>query len=151
MESATVTIKEVTDKGNGWFEVALDGDDKVLSTKSTTLAELANASVGGEAVVEFNSRTKGKFTDHYLESVNGEKGNGAAKPAAKKPASRAITTAAPGGKSQDTQERIARQWAFGRATELLIASDREFSFPLDADTAADLKLQASALLDATRN
>ena len=101
-------------------------------------------------MVEFNSRTKGKFTDHYLESVNGEKGNGAAKPAAKKPAS-SIRPAASGGKDQATQERIARQWAFGRATELLIASDREFSFPLDADTAADLKLQASALLDATRN
>lgn len=148
MESATVTIKEVTDKGNGWFEVALDGDDKVLSTKNAKLAELANAAVGGEAVVEFNSRTKGKFTDHYLESVNGEKGNGAAASSAKKPASRG--SAGTTGKSPDTQERIARQWAFGRATELLIASDREFSFPLDADTSADLKLQAQALLEVTK-
>lgn len=143
----TVTIKEVTDKGNGWFEVALDGDERVLSTKKSKLAELANASVGGTVEVKINTREKGRFTDHYLEEINGENGDNGSTAPSRAPVKRAAPSS---GKSDATQERIARQWAFGRATELLIASDREFSFPLDADTFSDLKLQMKANLDATK-
>lgn len=146
----TVTIKEVTSKGNGWFNVELEGDDRVLATKREKLAELANASVGSPVEVEINTREKGRFTDHYLEAINGEKGDSVlAKARIRSVAPRAAASGTT-AKSGDVQERIARQWAFGRATELLIASDREFSFPLDADTLASLEAQANALLNATR-
>lgn len=145
----TVSITEVTNKGNGWYDIALDGDDRVLSTKDTKLAEIANASAGTKVEVEINSKEKGNFTNHYLQSINGEKGND--RPAPKKAGSTPTTNGSAYGKSDATQERIARQWAFGRSVELLVSSDREFSFPLDAETFADMKLQAQALLDATKS
>lgn len=142
----TVTIKDVTKNERDWYEITLEGDDRVLATKDSKLAEVATASIGGAVEVGVNTRTKGTYTNHYLESVGGVAGD---KPKfASKPT--APRTAPSGGRDKETQERIARQWAFGRAVELLMASDTEFSFPLSPAEFEALQKQADALLSATR-
>lgn len=147
MAKETVQIKDVKNKGNGWYDITLEEDDRVLSTKDTRLAELATASVGSFSDVEINTRTKGSFTNHYLQSINGEKGDDSGRG---KKASASTTTSFSGGRSEETQERIARQWAMGRAVELLVSSEASYGFPLDEKTFKMLADQASALLDATR-
>jgi hypothetical protein len=139
----TVTIKDVTQKPTGWYDIVLEGDDRVLSTKASELAEVANAAKGGSVEVEFTTKENGRFTNHYLESVGGSKGTTPRRKTSPAPISKATP------KRDD--ERIARQWAYGRAVELLIASDTPFNFPLSEDQLKDLAAQADALLNNTRS
>ena len=145
MAIETVQIADVKNKGNGWYDITLEQDERVLSTKDTRLAEIATASVGASAEVEINTRTKGSFTNHYLQTINGEKESG--RPTRSAPRSAPAPT---GGRDTATQERIARQWAMGRAVELLVSSDASYGFPVDDETFALLCEQASKLLDATK-
>lgn len=140
----TVQIKDVKTNSRGWTEITLEGDDRVLATKDGNLTDAAKASIGAPVEVEVNTRTKGNFTNHYLASLGGVKEASRPRAAASEPARPSR------GKSPEEQERIARQWAFGRATELLMASDTEFTFPLDERTFSALAQQASDLLAATK-
>ncbi len=139
----TVTIKEVASKPSGWYEITLDGDDRKPSTKNEKLAEIAQAAAGGTADVIIGTSTKGAYTNHYLNEINGVKDAG--KP--RVTGTRSAAAPAASGRSTETQNDIARQWAFGRAIELLMASQLDFDFPLDATQFESLKQQAQALLD----
>jgi hypothetical protein len=61
-----------------------------------------------------------------------------------------VVDSPPSGKSAETQERIARQWAYGRAVELLVGSGTPYNFPLVGETADAVDAQAKALLDKTK-
>ena len=145
----TVRIKDVKKNERDWYEITLEGDDRVLATKDEDLVKAATAAIGGSPVaVEVNTRVKGTYTNHYIVSVDGVKE--AARPRATGPSRPAAPRTSGGGRDPETQERIARQWAYGRAIELLMASDQEFSFPLDKFQFDALKTQADALLEATK-
>lgn len=143
----TVTIKDVQKNARDWYEITLDGDDRVLATKDSKLAEVATASIGGAVEVAVNTRTSGKFTNHYLAEIGGvkeERAKFASVP--RKP-----TIASSGGqRSPETQERIARQWAYGRAIELLMASEQTVEFPPGKITQDAIKQVADWLLEATK-
>lgn len=142
----TVTIKDVTKNERDWYEVTLEGDDRVLATKDEKIAEAATKAIGElNTPVSINTRTKGTYTNHYVEEVNGVKGD---KPKFAAAPRRSTPGASP-APARDN-ERIARQWAFGRAVELLMASDTAFDFPLSPAEFEALKTQAQALLDATK-
>lgn len=138
----TITVKEVDGpNSNGWYEVLLD-DGRKVSTKDEAVAKAAFQSRDVEAEAVISSQTKGKFTNVYLNQINGVGETRPKKPAAKPAAST--------GRDPATNDRIARQWAYGRATELLIGSGAEFVFPLDSKTMSDLSEVASGLLNATK-
>lgn len=141
----TITVKDVERKPSGWVEVSLE-DGRTVATKNSAIAELAFSTRGTPQQAVIGTSQKGKFTNYYLNAL-GEvsdkpagSGNGA------KSAS-AIPQAAPAANA--VQERIARQWAYGRAVELLVASGAEFSLPLDAKTQKVLDTQAATLLEKT--
>lgn len=140
----TVKILDVKKNERDWYEISLEGDDRVLATKDSKLAEVATASVGGAAEVEVNTRTKGNFTNHYLKSIGGVSES---RPAAA-PAKRSAPSG--GGRDPETQERIARQWAYGRAVELLMASDVDVSFPPSEPVQKALTETANWLLSVTK-
>lgn len=149
----TVTIKDVKKNERDWYEITLEGDDRVLATKDEDLVKAATAAIGGSPVaVEVNTRVKGTYTNHYIVSVDGVKEKSRPRVSGSGPA--LTRSASPrtsgGGRDPETQERIARQWAYGRAIELLMASEQEFSFPLDQFQFEALKTQADALLEATK-
>lgn len=142
----TVKIKDVQKNSRGWYEVTLEDDDRVLATKDDKLSEVATASIGGAVEVEVNTRTKGNFTNHYLQEINGVKES---KSFTRSPAS-APRSNGGGGRDAATQERIARQWAYGRAIELLMASDESVSFPPTREQFAQITETANLLLVATK-
>lgn len=102
---------------NGWYEVIFENGVKA-STKNEDMAKTAFQSRGSEVPVVLTERVSGKFTNVYLNEIDGFKD--AAKP--KKSAARMSDTPAKSGRTKEDNERIARQWAYGRAVELFIAS-----------------------------
>lgn len=147
----TVSITDVKKNERGWTEITLKDDDRVVATRDEKLIEAATKAVGGDPVeVKINTRVKGTYTNHYLESVGGVEGD---KPAftgritRPGPVLASTSRAVSSGKDQ---ERIARQWAYGRAIELLMASEQEVGFPPDQFQKDALKEVADWLLDSTK-
>ena len=120
MATETVTIEEVDGpNANGFYEVTL-GDGRKASTKDDDIAQAAFAVRGGEAEVSLGTQTKGKFTNIYLNEVNGVRGAAPKRTASKR-------SATPDSGSPDRDARIAAQWALGRATELhILGKDASF-------------------------
>lgn len=144
-----VTVKNV-EKNGAWYEVELE-DGRKASTKNQDVADAAFASRGNEVPAVINSQVKGKFTNTYLNEIagvsdGGKKRSGVSNGSGGGVSGSGIPERAPGR----DQERIARQWAYGRSTELLIASGMDFTFPLDITDFQKLKAQADTLLEATK-
>jgi hypothetical protein len=144
MSTQTVEVVEVDGPNpQGWFEITLEDGTKV-STRDEIVAKEAFQNRGTEVEANISEVVKGRFTNRYLNEINGVRGK-----APKRTGSPAEKAPAP-APSKDN-ERIARQWAYGRATELLIASDTEFTFPLKPELMSQLSEMADMLLNATRS
>jgi hypothetical protein len=124
---------------NGWYEVEFEGGVKA-STKDEDVAQEAFKARGTEVEAVIAEVTKGKFTNVYLNSVNGVGG----KPATARKSSPRTGGAAP--QAGKDNERIARQWANGRAVELFIAG----KLPLSKEDAELIASAAADLLAATK-
>jgi hypothetical protein len=142
----TVIVKDVDGpNASGWYEVALE-DGRKASTKNEEMAKTAFQSRGSEVPAEISERVNGKFVNIYLNEIDGIKD---APRRGRKPAATA-SPAPRGGKSPEEQERIARQWAYGRSVELLVGSGAEFVFPLDSATKSAIADEAAWLLGSTK-
>lgn len=152
MATETVTVDKV-ERGNGeWFEITLT-DDRVVSTKDKAIAEKANATRGAALEAELSEPVvRGKYTTIYINSLDGvgrkkAAGNGGGRTRS----TSNIPAAAPrGGRDPEVQEQIRKQWAFGRAVELLALTQEEISLPLSDDVKSKLDLTAGWLLDQTK-
>jgi hypothetical protein len=136
----TVKVRDVEKSGTGWYEITLE-DDRTISTKNQAMADAAFASRGTEVEVEINEVQKGTYTNRYLNKF-GDIGD-------TKPKS-APRSGGGGARPEKNQEAIRKQWAFGRALELLRDSQEEYSFPLSTEDFQKVQLQADALLAATK-
>lgn len=123
----TVTIESVETGARGWFNVTFE-DGRTASTKDEALKDKAEEMLNEEVEVDIQTKTKGSFTNIYLNSIDGFKGkNGSG---AKSSYGGTKSAFAPDPKRD---ERIARQWAYGRATELyaaghpLVATDKDLT------------------------
>lgn len=140
-----VTVEKVDGpNSNGWYEVTFDNGDKA-STKNEELAKAAFQSRGGEVSAVVSEVKNGKFTNVYLNEIDGVKDS--FKGGGRKAAG---STSAKPGRTPAENDRIARQWAYGRAIELMIGSGAEFVFPLDSAAMSQLAEQAEALVKATK-
>lgn len=144
-EPTLVTVEKVDGpNSNGWWEVTFE-DGKKASTKNEDVAKAAFQSRGGEVPAVISEVVNGKFTNVYLNEIDGVKDSfkkGGRKAAA--------APAAKAGRTPAENDRIARQWAYGRAVELLIGSGAEFAIPLDSATMSQLAETAEALINATK-
>lgn len=144
MEDTMIVEKVDGPNTNGWYTVTFEGG-REATTKNEDLAKTAFQSRGSEVPVVISERVNGKFTNVYLNEIDGVKDTPkrSGKPAA---------TASKGssGRTPAENDRIARQWAYGRAIELLIGSGSEFAFPLDSATMSSVSDVASALINATK-
>src|SRR6476620_12493029 len=134
-ETLSLAVKEVDGPNtNGWYDVLFeDGSTPPkASTKSEELAKAAFQSRGTEAEVVISTVKSSKFTNIYVNEINGVKDT---------PKRRSGSSAASSAAPRDNNA-IGNQWAIGRSTELLIASDRDFDFPLNKETMSDLLTQA---------
>lgn len=145
----TVKVRDVEKTSTGWYEITLEDDDRVISTKNQAMADAAFASRGTEVEVEINevikSTEKGTFTNRYLNKFGDMSDS--------KPKSAPRSGGRPSGggaRPEKNQEAIRKQWAFGRALELLRDSEEEYSFPLSTEDFAKVTKQAEALLTATK-
>ena len=125
----TVNVKSVQQNG-AWFEIDLE-DGRKVSTKSQKLAEAANANRGAEVEADITTQQKGNFTNHYVNMIAGVK-DGFKKATKKAATNGGTSTATP--MTDDRSNAIQHQWAMGRAVELLVGSDAEYTFPLDDAT-----------------
>jgi hypothetical protein len=148
-ENIKVVVADVNPTSGGWKEVTFEGGVAPASTKSQAVADAAFASRGSEVDAVINETKRGNFTNRYLNEIAGVsdgggagRGKGSTTTAAKPSGGR--------GKSPEEQDRIARQWAFGRATELLAASGEEFTLPLEGETLQSVIATAETLLEKTR-
>ena len=131
---------------NGWYEAELE-DGRKVSTKDEEVAKEAFQSRGSEVDAIISSSTKGKFTNVYLNQINGV---GNARPPRKTVSATPSSPARSGGRTPAENDRIARQWALGRSVELLVGSGAEFAFPLDDATKKQLTDTADFLLNSTK-
>ena len=146
----TVTVTEVEGPNDrGWYNITLE-DGRKVDTKADAVAAQARVSAGNPVEAVIAERNRNGFTNYFLNAIDGVKENGSGG------ARRSTGTAGPttgrrtGGKSPAEQDRIARQWAFGRAVELLTGSGQEFVFPLDTDTQKQLEETAAYLIEKTK-
>lgn len=140
-----VTVEKVDGpNSNGWYEVVFEDGSKA-STKNDDLAKEAFQSRGTEVPAVVSTVENGKFTNVYLNEINGVKD--AFKKGSK---ARSASSAPKGGRTPAENDRIARQWAYGRAVELLVASGQEFVFPADSALMSQIAEQAELLLNATK-
>lgn len=140
-DTLNLEINDVSEpNANGWYEVEFSDGTKA-STKSEELAKQAFQSRGTIATVVISEQKSGKFTNRYLNEINGVKDA---------PRPRGKTTSSGTSRTPEQGERIARQWAYGRAVELLIASDTNFDFPLSSENMSALSEMATALINATK-
>lgn len=138
----TVIVKDVSEPNErGWYTVELE-DGRTPTTKNPEVAKAAFQSRGTEVPVKINEQTSGKFTNLYINEVDG------IKDAPKRGASASRSTGSSAAPKDN--ERIARQWAYGRAVELLVASGTTFDFPLSSELMSAVAEQANALLNATK-
>jgi hypothetical protein len=140
----TVKVKDVEKNASGWYEITLEDDDRTVSTKNQKLADAAFAGRGTPVEVEINERQNGSFTNRYLNKI-GDLTDERSSNGGGKAGSRPRTGG--GGKSPEDQKRIMKQWALGRAVELLAASDVDIAFPLTDEQFADLKTTADKLYE----
>lgn len=152
----TVTVTDVNKGERGWYEVELEGDDRVLATKDRELADKAFASRGNPITVEIGHKKNGGFDNYYLNKIEEDGETTSVVKPADRPAkpketasTRTTTRRSPDEdrqkRDEERQKRIEAQWAFGRATELLIASETDFVFPLNEDILKQLAQTALAL------
>lgn len=135
MSTETVVVESVNDKRNGWYEVSL-ADGRVVSTNSAEIAGIAGTVEGTEAEVKLSDPlVRGKFTTIYLNEINGVKGRGGGGGSSPRASS---GSPAPRGDDAERQKKISRQWAMGRAVELLLGSGEPYAFPPNAETTANL-------------
>lgn len=144
MANETFIVDKVDEGTNGWYEITLK-DGRMVSTKNKKFAEHAHATRGSELEGELNEVKRGKFTNIYLNSLDGVEdearstNGGSGRP-----------RRGGGGRSPAEQDRIARQWAYGRAVELLATSTQEFTMPLDSVQKKALEETADWLLSQTK-
>lgn len=133
----TVTVVDVMKKDSGWYEIELE-DGRKVATKAKKLADTAFQAKGSEIEVELNEQTKGKYTNIYLNAIGDVvdspvKSNGSGrKPQPTEDPQEASHENPPIPGPDTRDERIARQWAFGRATELFAAGFTPTDKELDA-------------------
>lgn len=150
MATETVTVDKVERTDRGWFEVHLT-DGRVASTKDKAIAEKANATRGAELEADINVVTNGRFENVYLNMLDGVGKKPAKSNGSSTRSTSNIPAAAPrGGRDPEVQEQIRKQWAFGRAVELLALTQEEISLPLSDDVKSKLDLTAGWLLDQTK-
>jgi len=146
LNTETITVEDVSGpNANGWREVTFE-DGRKASTKDEDIAKEAFQSRGNPVEAVISVSKNGKFTNTYLNQINGV---GEAKPKGR-PSSNGGSKTASRGRTPAENERIARQWAYGRAVELLVGSGAEFAYPLDDATLSMIKTQAESLLNATK-
>lgn len=146
-DKETVTIKDVEDKNSaGWYRVVLEGDSRTPSTKSDDVAQAAFAARGKEVEVVIGSTVNGNFTNFYLNEIDGVKD----KPVRRSGGSKAASNGSGGYKPDpEKDKRIGRQWALGRAVELMVASGTAV-FPL-TDEAVKALVSSADMLEAARD
>jgi hypothetical protein len=155
MESVVVTevSKDTTKGGKTIYTVEFE-DGREAVTFDDAIAEEAFKTRGNDVEAEINVVKSGKFTNTYLNQLNGvgesrrEQSSGGARNGSSVP-SRGKRQQSGGGGFRDaaTQERIARQWAYGRAVELAMASD--ITLPLTDEDKSILSEFADWLLERT--
>lgn len=144
----TLTINDVNGPNDrGWYDVELS-DGRTATTKDKKLADVAFQARGTLVKAEVTQKpaSNPKFPDNiYLNKIEvlGGADDGAVATAAPAPAA-----SIPPSKQQETQERIARQWAYGRAVEILVAQG--VSDPLSDKDKTQLSEIANWLLDQTK-
>ena len=143
----TVNIESFATNARGWFEVQTTEYDEPLVTKDAKVIKAIEALGTGPANVDVNVKTNGDFINRYLNGAEATNGEVLAAPEPT-PEVQAVQTSKRDERAE-TQERIARQWAFGRAVELHIASGGTASDVLDTDKFAEIKAVADTLLLAT--
>lgn len=133
----TVVVKDV-EKAGDWYEVTFT-DGRTASTKSQKLADAAFAGRGSDVEVEVN--TRGKFT--YLNKLGdlSDRPTGGAGGAA-----RGGRTGGGGyaRREETVPDAVAKQWAIGRAIELLALKDEEVGV-LSDDQLRTIQLNAQSL------
>lgn len=145
MSTVTVEVKDVDGpNANGWYEITFDDGTKA-STRSEEVAKAAFQSRDAMAEARITESTSGRFTNRYLNEINGVSDGGP-----KKRSGGSSGASRSAARTPAENDRIARQWAYGRATELLIGSGAEFTFPLEPEVMSQISEQAEALLNATK-
>src|SRR6476659_5794621 len=102
----TLTKEVKSDDGtndNGWFDVEF-ADGTVAATKDEEVSKAAFQARGTEAEVEIGTQTKGKFTNVYLNKINGVGGRPAAGSYGRKAPAAAPSRS--GGRSPAENDRI---------------------------------------------
>jgi hypothetical protein len=148
----TVVVDDVVKKDTGWYDISLE-DGRTVSTKARKLADAAFQSKGQEVEVELNTQKKGSFTNIYLNRIGdvadskaSANGGGARRKAASPKREEAPREVVP---VDNRDERIARQWAFGRAVEMYITLGSSAFPPTDADL-DEIQAAAEGLLERAR-
>src|SRR6266496_1491398 len=131
METITVTDVDSPAAAGKPYLIKLE-DGRELATWNEDIAKEAFQNKGEEAKATIGTKVNGSFTNHYLNAINDVKDK---KPARAKASSARVQA---GTRDPQVQERIARQWAYGRAVELLVGSGEDFTFPLDSATLSGL-------------
>lgn len=136
---ATVKIEDVKIKtlndGRELF-IVVDGSGKDYTTMKREIAELARTWKGGEAMVEYDEKQNGQYTNRYLNKImqapmhdsNGSGNNG-------------FTIEAPQQQPGEKEQNIAKSVALKAAVELAAAGK------LDTNTPQDLLKVAGFFLD----
>lgn len=140
----TVTIEKVQENERGWTEVTTAEYDEPLVTKESKLAKAAKGLAGQKAKVDVNVKENGNFTNRYLNGIEPAEGSTVDETAAAAP------TPTRKDDREETQKRIAAQWAIGRAVELHAASGGTLETILDGDTFAAVQTVAESLLKASQ-
>lgn len=148
-ETIEVTVKDVSEpNSNGFREITFE-DAEPASTKSDAVAEAAFQSRGTKVEAVIAETKRGKFTNRYLNAIAGVDDGGGPKRGNGSRASSTTGRRSGGGRSPEEQDRIARQWAIGRAVELLIGSGEEFTLPLEGEQLQRVLTTADSLYEGT--
>ena len=146
MTSSNVVVKRVDTAEVGARKTKLykviTEDALELETFDKALADAAFSTRGQEVPAEYEKDEK--WGNLKLLSIAGAK----PKPRARAQAGTQAGSPAPAPKQDN--ERVARQWSYGRATELLRDSGKPYVFPLDDDTKKEITEVADWLLKQTK-
>lgn len=143
-----VSVVDVNKNERNWYEIEVKEYDEPLTTKEKKLADAAFAAKDQQIQVQVNVKENGNFTNRFLNDVQSLDGGVpvATTPPASTPE---IPTVSRSNEREDTQRRIAAQWAYGRAIELHIAGGGTLLDALDTDKFQAMSAVADALLLAT--
>lgn len=112
MNEVRGTVLAVNGKSTGKgpiYEVAFS-DGQTYATFKNEIADAAKRLQGQPAVIQVTSKTKGQYTNYYLDSI--EPGQGAIEGA---PTPIPVSTTNTGGRSPEVEQRIVRQNVLGTA------------------------------------